>query len=115
MLAHIPIEELLEKHQLLLLNVINKAPQTLIVEVNKYLKCYAISNRDKFIDKSRAVLIALTRRLRGVLCFEELAKLLCYFVEVPEVILELETQLKEAENDSEKRFRVYEVNIFLNF
>lgn len=100
---------MLEKHQLVLLNLINKAPETVIVEINKYLKIYALSNRNQFVNKSLAILIALTRRLRGNLCFEELAQLLGHFVEVPEVKLELETQLKEAENNSEKRFCVYQV------
>lgn len=110
LLSHVPVEEMLGKHQLLLLNLINKAPEMVIREINGYLKNYALSNPNKFSTKSLAILIALARRLRGNLCYEEVAQLLGHFVEVPEVKLELETQLKEAENDSEKRFRVYQVS-----
>uniref|UniRef100_A0A915CY30 26S proteasome non-ATPase regulatory subunit 5 n=1 Tax=Ditylenchus dipsaci TaxID=166011 RepID=A0A915CY30_9BILA len=110
LLNAVPFEVMLNEHQITLLAVINNAPQRVILSiVNNYFKTITDpQSMYLFRTSGLAVTVALTRRVSGPICYEALAKFLAQFVDVKEVRIELENQLKN-QKDAERRFRVYEV------
>lgn len=109
LLKAVPPAVMLREHQIVMLSLINNAPERFVQSiVDDYFQPHLSADRVMFRTDALAVLVALARRIRGTICYESVANFLRHFVDCPEVIRELESQLKD-QTDSEKRFRVYQV------
>lgn len=105
----IPVEFMLDSHQIILLQAVNNAPDRVVDWLAQNYLLPAIDSVEQRLKTSaKAVTIALSRRVRSAACAESLAKLLWRFVDVPEIQTELLSQIK-GEQNSEKRFRVHDV------
>jgi hypothetical protein len=106
----IPIQIMLESHQIVLLSVINHSPDKVIDLIAYH---YIEPNISKITDviktSALAITVALARRIPGEPCYESLARVLWRFIEVKEVVKEFEEQLKN--DNSQLRFRVHHVCI----
>ncbi|KAI1729276.1 proteasome non-ATPase 26S subunit domain-containing protein [Ditylenchus destructor] len=109
LLKTVPVDLMLTKHQIVILSLINRAPQRIVgIIAADYIKPALSKCSDVLRTSALAVLIALSRRITDRYCNEAVASLICHFVDVKEVQVELQTQLKK-EASAIKRFNIYQV------
>lgn len=109
MLNEIPLDVMLRDHQIIILSLIYKSPERFIqIIAESYFTPSVKTLQNVFKDTALAILVGIARRIHGQICAESVANFLCYFLDVKEVMQELMTQLNN-QNDSEHRFRVYQV------